>query len=44
MLKIESVYNISIPDADLTPENFATARTIERLTLLEQQTRFRARK
>jgi len=31
MLEIEAVYNISIPDPDLTPENFATVRTIERL-------------
>lgn len=31
MLEIEAVFNISIPDADLTPENFATVRTIERL-------------
>ena len=31
MLEIEAVYNIAIPDADLTPENFATVRTIERL-------------
>jgi acyl carrier protein len=31
MLEIEAVFNISIPDADLTPENFATIRTIERL-------------
>jgi acyl carrier protein len=31
MLEIEAAYNISIPDADLTPENFATIRSIERL-------------
>jgi len=31
MLQIESTYNISIPDADLSPENFASVRTIGRL-------------
>lgn len=31
MLEIEAFFNISIPDSDLTPENFATIRTIERL-------------
>ena len=31
MLEIEAVYNISIPDSDLTPENFANIRTIVRL-------------
>ena len=31
MLEIEAIYNISIPDADLTPENFTTIRAIERL-------------
>ncbi len=31
MLEIEAVFNISIPDFDLTPENFSTIRTIERL-------------
>lgn len=31
MLEIEAIFNISIPDGDLTPENFASIRTIERL-------------
>lgn len=31
MLEIETVYNVSIPDAELTPDNFANVRAIERL-------------
>ena len=31
MLEIEAIFNISIPDNDLTPENFANIRTIEHL-------------
>jgi acyl carrier protein len=31
MLEIEAAYNVSIPDDELTPENFATIRAIERL-------------
>ena len=31
MLEIEAAFNITIPDADLTPENFATIRAMERL-------------
>ncbi len=29
MLAIEAEYNLSIPDAELTPDNFATIRAIE---------------
>ncbi len=29
MLAIEAEYNLTIPDAELTPENFATIRAIE---------------
>jgi acyl carrier protein len=31
MLQIEASYDITIPDAKLTPENFANLRAIERL-------------
>jgi acyl carrier protein len=31
MLDIEAAFDLAIPDGDLTPENFATVRSIERL-------------
>ena len=31
MLEIEAAFDVAIPDADLTPENFANLRSIERL-------------
>lgn len=31
MLEIEAAFDLAIPDADLTPENFATVASIERL-------------
>jgi acyl carrier protein len=31
MLEIEAAFDIAIPDSELTPENFATLRSIERL-------------
>ena len=31
MLEIEAAFDIAIPDGDLTPENFATLNSIERL-------------
>jgi acyl carrier protein len=31
MLQIEAFYNVMIPDAELTPENFANLTTIARL-------------
>jgi acyl carrier protein len=31
MLSIEAAFDIAIPDAELTPENFATADSIEAL-------------
>ena len=33
MLSIEAVFAIAIPDGELTPENFATADSIEALIL-----------
>ena len=31
MLEIEAAFDVAIPDADLTPENFASAASIEAL-------------
>jgi acyl carrier protein len=31
MLDIEAAFDVAIPDSDLTPENFANLRSIERL-------------
>ncbi len=31
MLEIEAAFDVAIPDPELTPENFATVETIERL-------------
>jgi acyl carrier protein len=31
MLEVESAFDLAIPDAELTPENFATVASIERL-------------
>ena len=31
MLEIEAAFDVAIPDADLTPENFATVASIEAL-------------
>jgi acyl carrier protein len=31
MLAIEATYNVAIPDAELTPENFRSIATIEAL-------------
>jgi acyl carrier protein len=31
MLDLEAAFDVAIPDAELTPENFATLRTIEAL-------------
>ena len=33
MLDIEAAFDVAIPDADLTPENFADIASIERLVL-----------
>lgn len=33
MLEIEAAFDIAIPDAELTPENFATIASIEALIL-----------
>jgi acyl carrier protein len=33
MLDIESTFDVAIPDADLTPENFEDVASIERLVL-----------
>ena len=33
MLEIEAAFDVAIPDADLTPENFADIASIERLIL-----------
>jgi len=33
MLEIEAAFDIAIPDADLTPENFANVESIEQLVL-----------
>ena len=31
MLSVEAAFDIAIPDADLTPENFRTVRALEQL-------------
>jgi acyl carrier protein len=31
MLEVEAAFDVAIPDADLTPENFATVASIEKL-------------
>ncbi len=33
MLEVEAAFDVAIPDAELTPQNFATAADIERLVL-----------
>ena len=31
MLEVEAAFDVAIPDSELTPENFATVESIERL-------------